>query len=326
MTTADPRDRAALSDPRVDAAWRALSDEGPPDSLDAAIMAAARREVGAGPQKITPRKAVADRRRWWPLAAAATIAAIAVGVLQLTTPDQLGAPASDESIVTDVPAPGNRPATEAPTAPPRPEETKPNAGDLLRAVPAPNGTAWLRAPTPAPEPHPPAKRESGAGNAPALAEPFPAAPTQAGGGAPATPAAAGAVAVPAPPPQPATAARKAAAPPSPPAAAGPIAVPAPSPPPAAGVPSQGVQESAAERPTPLAKMPAGRAAGAGAGEVRAKDRAPLPVADWIALIRRLRDEGKSADAAKELAAFRLAHADHEKLLPPDLRGWRPPEK
>jgi hypothetical protein len=73
-------------------------------------------------------------------------------------------------------------------------------------------------------------------------------------------------------------------------------------------------------------MAAGRAADAGADEARAKDRGPLPVAEWIALIRRLRDEGKSADVAKELAAFRAVHADHEKLLPLDLRNWRPPEK
>lgn len=63
-----------------------------------------------------------------------------------------------------------------------------------------------------------------------------------------------------------------------------------------------------------------------ATEARNKDRAPLPVADWIALIRRLRDEGNVVDAARELAAFRAAHADHEKLLPPDLRDWHPAEK
>jgi hypothetical protein len=59
---------------------------------------------------------------------------------------------------------------------------------------------------------------------------------------------------------------------------------------------------------------------------RTKDRAPLPVPDWIALIRRLREEGQTAEAAKELAAFRIAHADHEKLLPPDLRDWHPVDK
>jgi hypothetical protein len=50
--------------------------------------------------------------------------------------------------------------------------------------------------------------------------------------------------------------------------------------------------------------------------------APLPVPEWIALIRRLRDEGRTDDAVKELAAFRRAHPDHRLLLPPDLVDWR----
>jgi hypothetical protein len=73
-------------------------------------------------------------------------------------------------------------------------------------------------------------------------------------------------------------------------------------------------------------MAAAPAPDSGAADARAKERKPLPVADWIALIRRLRAEGKTDEAGKELAAFRAAHPDHEKLLPPDLRDWRPPEK
>jgi hypothetical protein len=287
MTTSDPRDRAALSDPHVDAAWRALSSEEPPASLDAAITAAARRAVGARPQKIGTREAMADRRRWWPLAAAATVAAIAVGVLQLTTPDQVGAPASDKSIVSDVPAPASRPAPEMPTTPSRSEEPKPEAGNALRAGQAPTRADSPRRQTPAPESRAPAKRESAAADTSAMAEPFPAAP-----------------------PPPALAAA--------PAPTGSIGSPAP----AAQVAPSAVP-SDAPQPAPLAKIAAGRAADARADEARVKDRAPLPVPEWIALIRRLRDEGKSADAAKELAAFRVAHADHEKLLPPELRDWRP---
>jgi hypothetical protein len=327
MTTADPRDREAPSDPRVDAAWRALSDERPPDSLDAAIMAAARREVGAKPRKIATREAVADRRRWWPLAAAATIAAIAVGVLQLTTPDQMGAPASDRSVVTDVPTPATTSAPEVPTTRSRPDEMKPEAGSAPRAEEAPTRVDSPRRQGSAPEPRQPADRESSAGNAPAMAEPFPAAPTQPGVDAPTAAAAPGRIAATAPSSPPGAGGRIATpASPTHPSAAEQIAMPAPPPPPAAAGFSQRVQESAAAPPNPLAKMAAGRAADAGADEARAKDRAPLPVADWIALIRRLRDGGKSADAAKELAAFRVAHADHEKLLPSDLRDWRPPEK
>ena len=77
---------------------------------------------------------------------------------------------------------------------------------------------------------------------------------------------------------------------------------------------------------PLAKMAAAPDAASGVTDARQKDRKPLPVAEWIALIRRLRAEGKADEAARELTAFRAAHADHEKLLPPDLRDWRPPQK
>jgi hypothetical protein len=102
-----------------------------------------------------------------------------------------------------------------------------------------------------------------------------------------------------------------------------LAAPTPAPAPALPLSAQRARESASAQPAPLAKMAAGRAADARTDEARLKDRGPLPVVEWIVLIRRLRDEGKSADAAKELAAFRVAHADHEKLLPPDLRDWRP---
>ena len=83
---------------------------------------------------------------------------------------------------------------------------------------------------------------------------------------------------------------------------------------------------AAARPAPLAKMAMGNVTAERADETRAKETAPLAVPEWIALIRKLRAEGQSDDAARELAAFRKAHADHERLLPPDLRDWHPPEK
>ena len=287
MTNSDPRDRPALSDSRVDAAWRALSTEEPPKSLDAAIMAAARREVGARPQKLGIREAMADRRRWWPLAAAATVAAIAVGVLQLTPPDRVGAPASDKTIVSDVPAPASRPAPEMAATPSLPDEKRPEAGNAPRAEQAPTRADSPRRQAPAPESPVPAKRESATEKTSALAEPFPAAPPPAVAAAP----------------------------------AGTLSAPAPAP--APPLSAQRAPENASAQPAPLAKMAAGRVADARADEARVKEQAPLPVPEWIALIRRLREEGKSADAAKELAAFRLAHVDHEKLLPPDLRDWRP---
>ena len=74
-------------DPDLSARWRAASDEQPPTALDDAIRAAARREVGAKPGGFRAMP------RWWPLAAAATVAVLAVGIVQMTPPEQV-APAS----------------------------------------------------------------------------------------------------------------------------------------------------------------------------------------------------------------------------------------
>jgi hypothetical protein len=83
--------------------------------------------------------------------------------------------------------------------------------------------------------------------------------------------------------------------------------------PAVAVP-MGAARLAAPAPTPAAASEA---------RLQRDARAPLPVVEWIALIRKLRDEGRDAEAAKELAAFRSAHPDHEQLLPPDLLRWQP---
>jgi hypothetical protein len=105
-------------DPELDATWRAASREQPP-----AIRAAARREVGAKPGGFRAAP------RWWPLAAAATVAAIAVGIVQMTPPEQV-TPAAistanntagdagqrDVKPNTDKPS-ANQPQREAPSSP-----------------------------------------------------------------------------------------------------------------------------------------------------------------------------------------------------------------
>ena len=106
MTTHDPND---LRDPRFDAAWRAASHEEPPAAIDDAILAAALREVRAGPRSAKEQAAKVPSalrpERWWaPLAAAATIGAIAIGVLQLAGPDKAGVAESDKHVVSDMPA------------------------------------------------------------------------------------------------------------------------------------------------------------------------------------------------------------------------------
>ncbi len=66
--TAHPDDDHALpADPAFDAAWRAASSEAPPPALDAAILAAARRAVDAGPQRTRDARAPgAGGGRWRP--------------------------------------------------------------------------------------------------------------------------------------------------------------------------------------------------------------------------------------------------------------------
>ncbi len=364
MTMPRRDDPSALRDPRIDAAWRAASREEPSAALDAAILAAARREVGAGPRS-TREPEVTRARRWWlPLAVAATLGAITVGLLQTVTPDRLGAPASNSAVVTDMPTPIATPLSETstPTMKAAPEAaapiptpapgaatvpgpaTTPSADKIVSdGYPAPRANSAPRAATagraatteralprtdmprspetplatPAEQ-----KQESAARASPALPEPFPGAqphpsaaadvssspaPATAGGGGIAPPAASSESLSPKtatrdPTTERAPVARDAAAPTQ--SFAGRA-----SPPPAAAFPgAQSFQESGAARPSPLAKTAPGSSADGRTEEARIKDRAPLPVPEWIALIRRLRAEGNTADAARELAAFRVAHA------------------
>ena len=316
-----------LVDPRIASTWREASNEEPSASIDAAILAAARREVSARPEALVEwqaREARASRRRWWPLAVAATVAAIAVGVLQLTPTDKLVSPASETATVSDVPAPAAKTesgaAAPAPTAEPTAPAAPPGA-----PPPAASTLAPFAAADPAPQPKEEKRARSDDARPKAearkLAPPPPPAPPAAVSAAPAEPRQS--AAAPSPNPFPATnAAADAAASrmqtaPSPP--------PAPQRSEAAGGVARESDSVARPAAAPLAKVTE-RADQRATDEARAKDRKPLPVPDWIALIRRLRAEGKQDEAAKELAAFRAAHPNHEKLLPPDLRDWRPPEK
>ena len=70
-------------DRRLDAAWSTASREEPPPALDAAIRAAARRAVDAAP------RGRPSKHWWYPLAAAATVALLAVGIAQLTPPERV---------------------------------------------------------------------------------------------------------------------------------------------------------------------------------------------------------------------------------------------
>ena len=321
MTTREPDD---LHDTRVDAAWRATAREEPPRALDDMIRAAARREIGAGPHSIdvpptTVPQSLRPERWWWPLAAAATIGAVAVGILQLIEADHVVAPPTSKAVVSDAPATLDKtqkqeaPALRAASVPILEEAAKSevaatqspapasNVGppaaakpvEKLRkdaAVPSPREErARDIAPAPAMNPAPPPPAVSSP--APA-AEPFPSDKLERESKEAQTPEAAstseGSQSV-----APARALR--------------------------GAPrSQQTQDMRTfAQPAGVAKLD--RAAAPGA-----KVAPKLPVPDWVALIRKLRDEGNSDEAAKELAAFRDAYTDPDALLPPDLRDWKPP--
>ena len=77
----------------------------------------------------------------------------------------------------------------------------------------------------------------------------------------------------------------------------------PMPPAASFADSTRVSAPSAMRSSPVAKT-----ANAEAEEARIKDRAPLTVNYWIALIRRLRDEGKAVIGVRPEAAERVLAA------------------
>jgi hypothetical protein len=313
-------------DPRVDAAWRAASRDEPPAAIDDAIRAAARRAVDSAPQRKR------DKHWWYPFAAAATVAVIAVGLLQLTPPEQV-----TPTIVTDAPKVAKQEAASAPAPPassPRSNTITPavpdsadakkklaatderdggaasneraqepqrqlDAADKLAQKPARESARNTAVPAEAPPPSAGARRS----------EPFPAAaPEAARRDASVTTEAQARLrssvpaAEPAAPP-PATA--------SPPAAASGVA--------AGAVTSAPLEEKRMQPKSALAK-----------DSLEAPSQSkpePRSVEDWIKLIRDLRSEGKIEEATKEIAAFRSAYGERaDSLLPADLRAFGVPAK
>jgi len=357
-----------LHDAGIDALWDASRADGPSPAIDAALRAEARRAVNAGPVRAS-RVAEATRpERWWgPIAAAAAIGAVAVGVLQLMPPPEtatvtdmpaVAGPAKpDATRERDLKSSGQAPAAPAPSnatpskntsatpppsslaspasqpqafpdkAPPQ-QAAAPRANDKLEAAqsspasPAPAGQAaggTAAAPSrdarPAEAPAGMARKRledsvrRDAGNVQSAPE------NRVAPEAPAAPQAQVAPETPAPP-------RAPAAPQAPAPAAAPPAAAVPSPTPAAASPPAAAPQafpSPAGAIAPLAK----RAAPEPKAAMEAT--APRPMDEWITLIRRLRDEARYDDAARELAAFRAAYPRRE-ALPEDLRDWQPPTK
>jgi len=131
-------------DPELDATWRAASREQPPAALDDAIRAAARREVGAKPGRLRAAP------RWLPFAAAATVAAIAVGIIQMIPPEEVTPatiPAATHT-ASDSARREAKPDTEKPSAD-RPERQAPS---IAPAPETQRDAAKPRAPSVAPAP------------------------------------------------------------------------------------------------------------------------------------------------------------------------------
>ena len=277
-------------DPRFDAAWRSASTEVPPAALDTAILAAAHREAGARPQgAVDPIPEATRPERWWfPLAAAATIGAIALGLLQIAGQDPSGGTDAITAVVSDMPAGPRTVPRETVEAPAPVTATTDATSAIGTTAPLPTVPGPSRAQT-AERAAEQARPES------KFARSEPAAPATPASGANSAASAPGSGA-------------------SLPREAPRAPMPLRSPEPAALMGAAKLAAPAADRAT------------VDAPRDRRDARIPLPVAEWIALIRKLRDAGRDDEAAKELTAFRNLHPDHEQLLPPDLSRWQPGAK
>ena len=278
MTDPDPRD------PRLDQAYAATPRDAPPRELDERIRAAARRAVGAGPQSLETH---AERQRTWatrsrvPLSVAAML--VIAATLTLMVQEEERQP-RDET-------PARAPAPAAPSAAEPSLPARAPAPEVRRSVPAPSEAA-----TAVPEP----KRTA----------PVAPAARQRGPAADAAP--------PSPPPleirQERAAERVPVAPaPVPAAPPGPRAAPATRDDARARVVPQaapaGNLSPPVSRDRALGERPERSAREAAAPTVR-------PPEQWIEDIRRLKAQGRDAEAGAELAEFRRRYPDY--TLPADL--------
>ena len=136
-------------DPTLDALLRADSAETPSPDVDAAILAASHRAVQSGPRDAAKAAEATSPWRWWmPLAAAATIGAIAIGVLQLTPKE----PEQTATVVSDTPPAATRAAPEAVAPTPPAVPMTQDRSQPPRAQSEATPRAKVRADRPAPTP------------------------------------------------------------------------------------------------------------------------------------------------------------------------------
>jgi hypothetical protein len=118
----------AERDPRLDRLYRDGAREAPPARLDAAILAAARREVGAGPRPLT-----STLRRWHIPVSIAAVVVVSVSLVILVREE------GGEQIVP-APVPAVAPTAEQPAAPapqPAPATAAREAAQPQATAPAP---------------------------------------------------------------------------------------------------------------------------------------------------------------------------------------------
>ncbi len=267
-------------DPRVSAGYRALGEAQPPEALDAAILAASRRAVGAGPQR-----AGASRLRRWALPV--SIAAVVVLSLSLVVRVQLERP-DLEALLPPVAV--DKPAGDAK------EEVAALAKRNELARTEPKAKAGAAAPATA-------ERERQALRAPPTPAPAPAA---------APPARAFVAEPPAPKSAPAPAPAESAAPAQLGAASG--AAPAAAP----GIPEGRADRAPSAEPQAAGRVASNAAledrAQASAEAAGKKDEVPR---EWLERIARLRREGRVKEADDSLAEFRRRYPDYE--IPREMR-------
>jgi len=284
---AEHDDSHAPHDARVSAGYRALGEDSPPQALDAAILAASRRAVGAG-----PRRAGFSVRRW---ALPVSVAAVVVLTMSLVVRVQLERP--DLETAAPIPA---APAVAEKKAAPR--DAKEEADNLAKRneqrLAEPKAKASMAAPA-APAP---AAVERERQTRRALPAPAPAAAPPARAFVPEPPALKSAPAEAAAPSQ--LGAASAVQPGAAPAAAG----------------------ARADRPSSAEAQTAGRVAPAAALEDRAqaseaqagkKDAKNETPREWLERIARLRREGRAKEADDSLAEFRKRYPDYQ--IPKELR-------
>lgn len=144
-------------DPALEQAFRAQSREEPPPALDAKILAAAHRAVASA-----PREATRPPRWWMPLAAAAVIGAVAIGVVQLAPQEPVldTSPPAVTSLAKEQKEPDQAaPAATVPESPPAamPAAPPPAVNAPKRSAPpkpAPMQEQKLATTAPAPESFP----------------------------------------------------------------------------------------------------------------------------------------------------------------------------